>query len=291
MSRNLLIRTTVAAVAIPVILWICYTGGMWLFGMVALFAGAALLEFLMNEGFRAREPLFWMAWLAVIGCLIAVSCVLPPIRVHSPISEQSLVTAIIPVIAIFFLVSAMWSAIGTLKPDVLFQRHARLWWGITYIGLLYPFVYAVGASGKLLRISTASSGGDLLLFLFGVLWVGDTAAMGIGKWLGRQKLAPAVSPNKTVEGFIGGLVGALAVGLLMAFWKFDRLGLRHVIFLALGCSLFGQLGDLVESMWKRSLGIKDSSDIIPGHGGVLDRFDSLLFAAPFMYGYLVWLVG
>jgi phosphatidate cytidylyltransferase len=143
----------------------------------------------------------------------------------------------------------------------------------------------------LLKISTASSGGDLLLFLFGVLWVGDTAAMGVGKWLGRHKLAPAVSPNKTVEGFIGGFVGALAVGLLMAFWKFGQLPLYHVLFMALGCSLFGQLGDLVESMWKRSLGIKDSSDIIPGHGGVLDRFDSLLFAAPFMYGYLVWLVG
>ena len=291
MSRNLLIRTAVAAVAIPLILWICYFGGIWLFGMVTLFAGAALLEFLMNEGFRAREPLFWMAWLAVIGCLVAVSCVLPPIAVHSPISGQSLLTAIIPVIAIFFLVSGMWSAIGTLKPDILYARHTRLWWGITYIGLLYPFVYAVGASSRLLKISTASSGGDLLLFLFGVLWVGDTAAMGVGKWLGRHKLAPAVSPNKTVEGFIGGFVGALAVGLLMAFWKFGQLPLYHVLFMALGCSLFGQLGDLVESMWKRSLGIKDSSDIIPGHGGVLDRFDSLLFAAPFMYGYLVWLVG
>jgi phosphatidate cytidylyltransferase len=291
MSRNLLIRTAVAAVAIPLILWICYSGGIWLFGMVALFAGAALLEFLMNEGFHAREPLFWMAWLAVMGCLLAVSCVLPPIPVHSPIWGESLLTAIPPVVVIFFLVSAMWSAIGALPPDQLYARHARLWWGVTYIGLLYPFVYAVGVSEKLLTIATAHASGDLLLFLFGVLWVGDTAAMGTGKWLGRHKLAPAVSPNKTVEGFIGGLIGALAVGLLMAFWKFEQLPLYHVLLLALGCSLFGQLGDLVESMWKRSLGIKDSSDIIPGHGGVLDRFDSLLFAAPFMYGYLVWVVG
>jgi phosphatidate cytidylyltransferase len=125
-----------------------------------------------------------------------------------------------------------------------------------------------------------------LLFLFGLLWIGDTAAMGIGSWLGRHKLAPTVSPNKTVEGFIGGLAGAVAVGLLMHFWRLPQIGLGHILIIALGCSLFGQLGDLVESMWKRSLGIKDSSRVIPGHGGVLDRSDSLLFATPFMYFYL-----
>jgi len=291
MSRNLIIRTVVAAIAIPLILWICYQGGIWLFGMVTLFAGAALLEYLTNEGYRAREPLFWMAWLSVIGCLVAASMVLPPIPVHTPFSGYSLTSVAAPVLILFFLVSAMWSAIGTLPPAELFLRHARLFWGVVYIGLLYPFVYAVGYDERVLRLSTANSGGDLLLFLLGLLWVGDTAAMGIGKWIGRHKLAPAVSPNKTVEGFVGGLVGSLAVGLLMAFWKFQQLALYHVLIIALGCSLVGQLGDLVESMWKRSLGIKDSSAIIPGHGGVLDRFDSLLFAAPFMYGYLVWVVG
>jgi len=71
----------------------------------------------------------------------------------------------------------------------------------------------------------------------------------------------------------------------MIFWKFSSVPWHHVLIIALGCSFFGQLGDLAESMWKRSVGIKDSSAIIPGHGGVLDRFDSLLFAAPFMYIY------
>ncbi len=291
MNRNLAIRTAVAAVTIPLILWICYQGGIWLFGMVALFAGVALLEFLTNEGYRAGEPLFWMAWLAVIGCLIAVSMVLPPLPVHTPMAGYSPLAAVAPVLIVFFLVSAMWSAVGMLPPAELYSRHTRLFWGVAYVGMLYPFVYAVGYDYRILKLSTANSGGDLLLFLFGLLWVGDTAAMFIGKWLGRHKLAPAVSPNKTVEGFVGGLIGSLAIGVLMAFWKFDRLPIHHVLLLSLGCSLFGQLGDLVESMWKRSLGIKDSSAIIPGHGGVLDRFDSLLFAAPFMYGYIVWLVG
>jgi phosphatidate cytidylyltransferase len=148
-----------------------------------------------------------------------------------------------------------------------------------YLGLTYPIVFLVGSGVRGLH------GGDSLLFLFGILWLGDTAAMGVGKALGRRKLAPTVSPNKTVEGFFGGIAGGLVIGLIMYFWKFAGLGIVHVLVVAAGCSVFGQLGDLVESMWKRSIGIKDSSAIIPGHGGVLDRFDSLLFAAPFMYFY------
>ena len=107
-----------------------------------------------------------------------------------------------------------------------------------------------------------------------------------GKAFGKHKLAPTVSPNKTVEGFIGGIVGALAIAVLMYFWKLQSVGLVHVVVIGVLCSVFGQLGDLVESMWKRSLGIKDSSALIPGHGGVLDRFDSLLFAAPVLFIYL-----
>jgi phosphatidate cytidylyltransferase len=147
-------------------------------------------------------------------------------------------------------------------------------WGLAYVGFLYPIVYALDAFAR---------NGDLFFFLFGILWVGDTAAMAVGKNLGRHKLAPTVSPNKTVEGFVGGLIGAACIGVLMNFWLFPQAGLENLLLVAVGCSLFGQVGDLAESMWKRSLGIKDSSAIIPGHGGVLDRFDSLLFAAPFMY--------
>jgi phosphatidate cytidylyltransferase len=162
-------------------------------------------------------------------------------------------------------------------------------WGILYLGGLYPFVILLGTTAWLPYVD-AFSGGDCLLFLFALLWVGDTAAMWVGSALGKHRLAPAVSPNKTIEGFIGGLLGAAVIGIVMALWKFSGLPWYHVLGIAIGCSLFGQLGDLVESMWKRSLGIKDSSTLIPGHGGVLDRFDSLLFAAPFMYFYLKNLV-
>ena len=103
---------------------------------------------------------------------------------------------------------------------------SRLTWGVLYICMFYPTVYGVSYVGGL---STGFSGGDLLLFLFGLLWVGDTAAMGIGAWLGKHKLAPTVSPNKTIEGFIGGIVGAIAVGVLMYFWKLEGLGPRSRI--------------------------------------------------------------
>jgi phosphatidate cytidylyltransferase len=150
---------------------------------------------------------------------------------------------------------------------------------VVYVGLLYPIVYLVGSG------IGPHSGGDLLLFLFGIIWVGDTAAMEIGRRIGKHKLSPSISPNKSVEGFVSGLIGAALIAVLLHFWKLESIPLYHLIIIALGCSLFGQLGDLVESMWKRSLNIKDSSTVIPGHGGVLDRFDSLLFAAPFLYAY------
>ncbi len=278
MSKNLIARISVAIVAIPIILWICYQGGTWLFGMTAFFAMIAIVEFLINEKYKPSGIGFWFA--LVIVALMLLS------RFESTAGWfwlQFLFSGATGII-LFFLLSGMFFATGKRPPADLFTAHGRLLWGVLYIGLLYPYVYLVGGTSSHLTASLPS-GGDWLLFLFGVLWVGDTAAMGFGRLLGRHKLAPAVSPNKTVEGFIGGVVGALAVGVLMYFWKFQSFDWYHILALSAGCSVFGQLGDLVESMWKRSVGIKDSSPIIPGHGGVLDRFDSLLFAAPFMFFY------
>ena len=290
MSRNLLSRIAVAAVAIPIILWICYTGGLWLFGMIALFAMVATYEFLNGEGLRPRSVLFWLTYIAVAGCFaVAVAAVpIDDLTKERFISLSFMIYLVVGGIVVlpYFLLTGMILAMGKDQPPDLFRRHSRLVWGVTYIGALYPIVYLIGNDYTIGSHVEPAVNGDFLLLLFGILWVGDTAAMGIGKWLGKHKLAPAVSPNKTVEGLVGGFVGAIVISLIVWFWKFPFLPVYHFIVIAVLCSLFGQLGDLVESMWKRSLGLKDSSAIIPGHGGVLDRFDSLLFAAPVLYYYV-----
>lgn len=285
MSRNLATRLAVAVVAIPAILWICYQGGFWLLGLLLLLALVAMAEFLHNEKIGPAHPLAWIAFAAVIIALMGSA--IPLLKG----SSTQVVTAIpglilLPVIIGALLLTSLVNSIGKEPPEKLFRRTTTVFWMIAYVALLYPIVFLLGEISRVLP-EGSYDGGDCLLFLFGLLWVGDTAAMGFGKWLGRRKLAPAVSPNKTVAGFVGGLAGALAVGVLMAYWKFEFMSWYHVLAIAVGSSLFGQLGDLVESMWKRSLSIKDSSALIPGHGGVLDRFDSLLFAAPFMFIYLI----
>ncbi len=279
MDRNLLARIAVAAAAIPIILWIAYQGGDWLLGMVGIFAVLAMWEYLKAEQISFSHPIAWFAIALVVISVLAERFGGPDRVRPAPHADQIRLTVLIG----FFLATSLSYAVGRRQPSQLFATTTRLFWGVAYIALLYPFVYKVGAA------SGALPGGDLLLMLFAILWLGDTAAMGIGAWLGTHQLAPTVSPNKTIEGLIGGLVGALIAGLAIWWWRFaeaEWMTFVDAIILALGCSLVGQLGDLVESMWKRSRGIKDSSSIIPGHGGVLDRFDSLLFAAPFMYGYV-----
>ena len=129
-----------------------------------------------------------------------------------------------------------------------------------------------------------------MLFMFGTLWLSDTLAMFVGKAIGKRKLAPTVSPNKTVAGFVGGMTGGIIVALILGFWLLSNFDLYLLMIAGILISLIGQIGDLVESCWKKAIGIKDSSAIIPGHGGVLDRFDSLLFAAPVLYLFLIYFV-
>jgi phosphatidate cytidylyltransferase len=123
-----------------------------------------------------------------------------------------------------------------------------------------------------------------------VTWVGDTAAMFGGRLMGGPRLAPTVSPGKTRSGSAAGVVGGLLVAPLFGSWIFPRVGLEipmwQLVAIAAVLSVIGQIGDLVESLFKREAGVKDSSHLIPGHGGVLDRFDSLYFVVPvaaFMY--------
>ena len=153
--------------------------------------------------------------------------------------------------------------------------------GVFYLAFcLYPAVVLRFDFGEKLGLHWT-------ILLLTVIWVGDCMALVVGKTMGRTAFARQISPNKTNEGAVGGLLaGVVAAALLQHFWCTD-LPLPHVIAAAFLMGAFGQLGDLAESMLKRAAEVKDSSSIIPGHGGVLDRIDSLLFAFPVLYLYLL----
>ena len=154
--------------------------------------------------------------------------------------------------------------------------------GATILGVLYiPFL-----GSHLISIRTGfdqTLSAHLLSFFFLVLMGSDVGAYYAGRALGKRKLAPSISPGKTWEGVIGGILAALAMGALAHFWFFRELPLKYILPLAVIMTVVGILGDLAESALKRGAGAKDAANILPGHGGLLDRLDSLLFNAPLIY--------
>ena len=154
----------------------------------------------------------------------------------------------------------------------------------TVFGVLY---IAVPLS-LLVWICLRSSGRQATLFALVVVWVGDSSAFFAGRKWGRHKLAPRISPGKTREGSAASLVGAVLAGFLFARYFWQATGFIEAMVLAAVINVAAQVGDLAESALKRGAGVKDSSQLVPGHGGVLDRIDALLFAAPVLWYYWLW---
>jgi len=175
------------------------------------------------------------------------------------------------------------------KLEEALPSQAITWLGALYLGL------GLGFQLKLFTLqgTLPKTGSRLLLSLFIITWFGDTAAYFVGSYFGRRKLAPKVSPKKSWEGAFGNLGGNLLGAALMKATVCPEWSLVDVVALGLLLGTVGQLGDLVESTWKRSAGVKDSNVgvSIPGHGGMLDRVDSLVFAAPVLYAYVHFVHG
>lgn len=146
--------------------------------------------------------------------------------------------------------------------------------GLVYFCLFLAFVP---------KVHSLPHGAELLVFLIGIIWLGDIGAYYAGKALGRNKLSPNVSPGKTREGAIGALVACAIFALVMQVYALPHISLVKMVVIALLSSVVAQAGDLIESQMKRAYGVKDSGTLLPGHGGVFDRFDSLILAAPFFY--------
>jgi len=162
-------------------------------------------------------------------------------------------------------------------PKEALERAAVTIFGVLYVAGLLSFAS---------HLRAMPGGRGYILYVMLVAWIGDTGALYVGSFFGRRKLSPAISPNKTLEGLLGGVAASLGASLVARGWIVKDLGFAESLGLGFALGLLGQAGDLAESMLKRSMGVKDSGALIPGHGGLLDVIDSLLFACPALYLYL-----
>ena len=187
-----------------------------------------------------------------------------------------------PELAVVWVLAALILGATTvlLHPGEIPGAGARL--GLVFLGLMY--VGALTAALGLLH-RQLTDGPLWVLVVLAATFSNDTGAYFAGRALGRHKLYPAISPAKTIEGGVGGLVACVGVLFLARATFFPALGISDCLWVALPASVLGPIGDLVESMLKRSAGVKDSGHLIPGHGGILDRLDALLFVGAWVYTY------
>ncbi len=263
--RNLLLRVGTGAVFLPV-LFVIISRGDWLFAtFVFLVVGLGAWEW-----WRLGRPRDGLAELVLL--LVGVWGALQGGR--DPRPDR---------LALFL---ALWAAIAALvllrrDDGRAHERAGHLVLGLLYVGLMPAF---------LLRMRALPEGREAVLLAYGVVFACDTVAYAVGRLLGRHPLWTRISPRKTVEGALGGLVGAVGAALLGRALMPGLLGTLEAIGFGVLVGTVGQAGDLVESHWKREAGRKDSSRLLPGHGGVLDRFDNLHFVAPALYAYLTYCV-
>jgi len=177
------------------------------------------------------------------------------------------------------LVAAVTLSISAASPEHRWNDAVVILLGVLYVG--FPL-------GTVVSTRTLPGGEWLVLFLAVVTWASDTGAYYAGTLWGKHPLLPSISPKKTIEGVLGGLVLTVGVALLAQQWFASQLSLTDAAILGVLLTIVGLFGDLFESMIKRRTGVKDSGGILPGHGGMLDRLDSLLFTAPTFYYYVAY---
>jgi phosphatidate cytidylyltransferase len=282
-------RWLVGVVAAPLALATVFAGGAALAGLLAIASAIAAWEFYRIARAAGHAPML------DIGCVLAG---LTPLAVHARYlglfqPQYSYVAGVL----LLLLGLALWTRGSSGKP---LAAVATTVLGVLYTGGMLSFGYAVryhdyAVGGTRLGSFDIAAGGVLLGLPVLLTWATDMGAFTVGRAVRGRKLMPSVSPGKTVSGAIGGIVASVVIA-----WLYVRFALRPSAQLAMttaGTVLFGvvisvvaQVGDLVESMFKREAGVKDSSQLLPGHGGVLDRLDSLFFVLPIAHLLFGWLL-
>jgi phosphatidate cytidylyltransferase len=282
-------RVATAAVLIPCVVGLVLWGSSAVVALaLALVILLALFEyFALGDAIGHRAYRFWTASCALMLVFVQWSGSLGQLSFVTPrMVGTSYVLETLPHppspgdVLFLFLIGVAILTLSTRRPMVEALPAA----GISSSGLLlvaFPLSFAIRLQG------IPEQGPAILLFVLVITWVGDTAAYFVGRAMGKHKLAPVLSPKKTWEGSIASIFGAMVVAL--GFSKWLNVPLPHLLAMAAIGNIAGQAGDLLESAYKRSAGVKDSGSLLPGHGGVLDRIDALILAIPVVWYYWIWI--
>ncbi len=263
------LRVLTAVVLGPLTLLIVGWAPEWLFLLVLLAAvERAMYEYTrlsLHAGFKTIPAIGYVS----VGAL----CLAQEAEVHRPgVRGMAFLLVLVAVLLLTLMVGLRWP----LEPKHYLSAATSTVFGIFYIGGTLCWLVP-------LRFSDPIVGRNLILLLFLVSASEDILAYLVGRAIGKTPLVPLISPQKTVEGSIGGLVGSVAIGWGFAHWFWQTEPMQSVMLYSVLVALAGQVGDLVESAMKRGSDIKDSGTLLPGHGGLLDRIDSLILAAPTLW--------
>ena len=257
-------RVISATIAIPILIVVVVAGGGWYDAVLGVVLFAATAEFLATAGASTRDPLTWLSAL-LAGVL--------PLAVRGGLDWP------VALLAAYLLLSLAWLVVAGFVGSEL--RGWLLSAGIAiYIGWL-------GMHLALLR--HVPDGRAWVFLALGSTFASDSGAYAVGRLAGRHRLAPRISPSKTIEGSVGGLVAAAIASVLLNLLLGPSEPLWLMVLIGLGASVVAQIGDLAESALKRALEVKDAGGLVPGHGGLLDRLDSLLFVGAVLYYVVRWI--
>jgi phosphatidate cytidylyltransferase len=268
-ASNLVLRFAVAAVGVPVVLALVYVAppwGFYLFMLAAAIVGETEFFAMTHPGDRVSQA---------VGVVVSLAVSLAVWFFHDDARVLLTVLAAVPIFGLLFTLVRL----GNVETAAL--RALGMAFGPLFV--MVPLTLLT-----LMRVQLGSAGSGSVILSLGLAWFADTGAYFAGRFLGKHKLYEAVSPKKTVEGAIGGLLASVVWALFGVFVYLRSLPLAHAVPLALVAGVLGQAGDLGESLLKRSTGVKDSGHILPGHGGILDRVDALIVTSTVVYLYSVW---
>lgn len=237
-------------------------------GLLTVLAVLEYVELLKKQNFRPQTAIMIISSLVLLFLVHWMHFPIPGLPVIAQFNIEGFFTFIL--IIVFFTTLTLELFRG--NPEQGLVNAAVNLFGTVYIGFMFAYI---------LLLRFIPNGFFYLLFALGVTWLNDSMAYFVGVNFGKHKLSPRISPHKTIEGSIGGVGGGLLAAVILGIY-FQK-SLSPLLVMAFLVSIAGQFGDLVESIIKRNAGVKDSGTFLPGHGGILDRLDSLLFTGPVVY--------